>query len=325
VNPDFAQPVTPGGYAWWYVDALSDDGRHGLALIAFVGSVFSPYYARRLRRRGDRTADPLDHNAINVALYPGAGNGPGAGRRRWAMTERGRHALRRSADALAIGPSALHWNAGRLVVEVDEVTAPLPTRLRGRVIVEPLTTTDAPLALDAAGAHTWHPLAPRARVRVAFDRPALEWQGDAYFDANRGTAPLACAFSRWHWSRAHLPGGRVAVLYDLEPREGSARSLALEIDAAGRVRPFDAPPMTALPRTFWGIDRRTRADARCEVLRTLEDSPFYARSLLSTRLLGQPACAIHESLSLDRFASPIIQWMLPVRMPRRAGAARCAA
>ncbi len=36
-----------GGYAWWYVDALSDDGRHGLTLIAFIGSVFSPYYAWR--------------------------------------------------------------------------------------------------------------------------------------------------------------------------------------------------------------------------------------------------------------------------------------
>ena len=35
------------GYVWWYVDALSDDGRHGLTLIAFIGSVFSPYYAWR--------------------------------------------------------------------------------------------------------------------------------------------------------------------------------------------------------------------------------------------------------------------------------------
>jgi carotenoid 1,2-hydratase len=35
--------VAPGGYAWWYLDALSDDGRHGLVVIAFIGSVFSPY------------------------------------------------------------------------------------------------------------------------------------------------------------------------------------------------------------------------------------------------------------------------------------------
>jgi hypothetical protein len=28
--PRFDQPVAPGGYLWWYVDALSDDGRYGL-------------------------------------------------------------------------------------------------------------------------------------------------------------------------------------------------------------------------------------------------------------------------------------------------------
>jgi carotenoid 1,2-hydratase len=38
--------------------------------------------------------------------------------------------------------------------------------------------------------------------------------------------------------------------------------------------------------------------------------------VLDTRLLGQDATAMHESLSLDRFRSPIVQMMLPFRMPR---------
>ncbi len=40
----FDQPVPPR-LRWWYVDALSDDGQHGITLIAFIGSVFSPCYA----------------------------------------------------------------------------------------------------------------------------------------------------------------------------------------------------------------------------------------------------------------------------------------
>ena len=40
--PRFDQAVAPGGYLWWYVDAISDDGQHALSIIAFVGSVFSP-------------------------------------------------------------------------------------------------------------------------------------------------------------------------------------------------------------------------------------------------------------------------------------------
>ena len=50
--PRFDRPVPPNGYLWWYLDALSDDGRHGFTIIAFVGSVFSPYYAAARRRGG---------------------------------------------------------------------------------------------------------------------------------------------------------------------------------------------------------------------------------------------------------------------------------
>ena len=74
-GPCFARPVPPGGYAWWYVDALSDDRQFGLTIIVFVGSVFSPYYA--WARRGGRRADPQDHCAFNIAcLRRGARAGP---------------------------------------------------------------------------------------------------------------------------------------------------------------------------------------------------------------------------------------------------------
>ena len=47
--------VPHDGYRWWYVDALSADGRHGITIIAFIGSVFSPFYAWSRRKR---PADP---------------------------------------------------------------------------------------------------------------------------------------------------------------------------------------------------------------------------------------------------------------------------
>ncbi len=92
-GPRFDLAVTPGGYAWWYLDATSDDGRCGLTLIAFVGSVFSPFYAGA-RRRG--RAEAIDHCAINVALYGDTS--------RWAMTERDRGAVRRTAEQFADWP-----------------------------------------------------------------------------------------------------------------------------------------------------------------------------------------------------------------------------
>ena len=80
-GPDFAVPLPTNGYAWWYVDALSDCGRHGLTMIAMLGCVFSPWYAWA-RAGGRRQVDPLEHSALNLALYGAAGH-------RWTLTERG--------------------------------------------------------------------------------------------------------------------------------------------------------------------------------------------------------------------------------------------
>ena len=65
-----------------------------------------------------------------------------------------------------------------------------------------------------------------------------------------------------------------------------------------------------------GLARSVRSEDAASVVRTLEDAPFYARSVISARLLGEPVTLMHESLSLDRFKMPIVQAMLPFRMPR---------
>ncbi|MEM6934772.1 MAG: carotenoid 1,2-hydratase, partial [Pseudomonadota bacterium] len=56
--------------------------------------------------------------------------------------------------------------------------------------------------------------------------------------------------------------------------------------------------------------------AEPEIIRTLEDSPFYMRSEVVTDICGERVHAVHESLDLDRFAHPIVKLMLPFRMPR---------
>ncbi len=269
--------------------------------------MFSPYYAWA-RRRGP--ADPESFCALNVALY-------GPRRKRWALTERRATSLARDRTSLAIGPSALAWDGAALTVRIEEMTVPFPSRLRGTVVVHPAALTGHTATLDAAGRHRWSPIAPVGRVEVAMDSPALRWSGHAYLDSNAGDRPLEDDFVCWDWSRADLPDG-AALLYDVTRRDGTDLSLALRTDRAGAVAPFDPPPRAALPSTGWRVRRATRADAgfRPSVTKTLEDTPFYARSVLATRLLGHDAVAMHESLSLDRFRSPLVQLMLPFRMPR---------
>jgi carotenoid 1,2-hydratase len=284
---------------------VSDDGRHALTVIAFVGSVFSPYYAWS-RRFG--AVDPVQHCAVNVALY-------GASGQRWSMTERGRAAVHRSPERLVVGPSRLEWRNDALELHLEEVAVPLPRRVRGTVRVVPLTRPDFVQALDAAGQHCWSPIAPAAHVEAHFEHPALTWQGRGYLDANAGTAALESAFRTWHWSRAHGTGGSTEVNYDVQRRDGTTLGLGLRIAADGSVAQVEQPPLQRLPPTLWRIDRRARtADHRAPTAETLEDTPFYARTLLR----DGPREVVHETLSLDRFRSPWVQAMLPFRMPRRS-------
>jgi carotenoid 1,2-hydratase len=254
--------------------------------------------------------DPGNYCALNVAIY-------GERAKRWSMTERSREQVQRSTRSLVIGPSQLEWDGTALTFRIDEVGAPLPRRIRGTVRVEPTVLIDRAVSLDHAGRHLWRPIAPHAHVEVAFDLPEVKWSGRGYLDSNAGEEPLETAFSHWNWSRA-VVAEKPVILYDLVRRAGDREIIAIEVDSSGRTTPLAVPPVVRLPPTQWLIPRSTRADAGhvISVARTLEDTPFYARSIVSTRLLGRSAIAVHESLSLDRFSRPWVQAMLPFRMPR---------
>jgi len=252
----------------------------------------------------------MNHCAINIALY----GRPGA---RWAMTERGRSKVLRSGSVLQVGPSSLRWHGDILEIDIDEVGAPIPKRIRGSIRVTPSGFCARSFMLDAAGHHVWQPIAPRARIDVQLDTPDLDWSGSAYLDSNYGAEPLETGFREWTWSRAHLARDAI-VFYDAQLSDASKVSMAFRFDAVGRAQTIEPLPWTKLPSTAWRISRNVRTDAghAIEVRRTLEDTPFYARTHTTAQIFGEPAECFHESLSLERFASPFVRAMLPFRMPR---------
>ena len=246
-GPNFDLDVPPDGYAWWYVDGISDDGTRAVSVIGFIGSVFSPWYAWSGR------SDPANHCCINVATYGRGG--------RFTMTDRGRSALRQSRDTLTVGPSSMRWDGRSLVIDIDEVSAPpLISRVRGQITVTPSAMTSVELPLTPDGAHVWRPFAPVASIEVDLEAPGWQWNGHGYFDANFGTRALEAGFQlldlgplsdagrrhlflRRHPARWQPAGGGSAV------RPGRHR--------AGHRRPAAD---THVHAALWAVRRETRGD-----------------------------------------------------------------
>lgn len=299
--------VPDGGYAWWYVDVLSDDGQLGLTCIVFVGSVFSPRYAAA-RARGPASAHT--YPAVNLALYRPGGD-------RWVMTERAPSALARSRDTIEVGHSSMRWEDDALVIRFDEACAtfpsPLPASLRGEVRIMPRFVDGAPVGLDGPGGqHRWFPIAPSARAEVRLHDPLLRFAGEAYWDANTGQSSLESAFLGWQWSRMSSAAG-TTIAYHTAPRSsGQPCALVRRYDRSGRAQAIALESGVRLPRTRWGLDRRIASD-EARLVRTLEDTPFYARSLVAADVGGQAGVAIHETLDAARFAARWVQFLLPFR------------
>lgn len=311
---DTIRAVPPSGYRWWYFDGLSEDRRLGFTVIFMIGSVFSPSYARRVRR-GERAA-ATDHLGVHVALYA---DGREVG---WAMSEYPATALQASERRLAIGASSLTWQSdGSVRGIIEERSAPIfwsslgiGSRVHGTFTLAP--ERDAlvgPVELGRRGdeeRHHWQVLAPVSTMSVDFVRPALRFAGRGYHDTNWGEGRLEHAFRRWSWARVGGAQGR--VLYAVEPLVGDARGFSLSLDAAEAQVVTAASSFATTTPTGWGLHTPTQftvGDHRVSVSTLLDRTPFYARYLATS---GDDV-GVGEYLDLERFQRPGVQFLLHFR------------
>ncbi|MEL7536707.1 MAG: carotenoid 1,2-hydratase [Pseudomonadota bacterium] len=302
--PGFDEAVVDRGYRWWYLDASAADGQHHLVVIAFVGSVFSPFYARACDR-GDAVA--ADYCAFNVGLY-----GPSS-RHTWVFTEFESAAVARTADTFELGRNRLAWDGQTLTIDVDDRSAPLHGVVRGQIRVTPQALTGAPFRFGNLERHGWWPIAPKCGVTVSVASPGIAWHGSGYLDMNFGDEPLHEGFDDWQWCRWH-DADTAAIQYHARHRGGGETALALTIANSGDVAHGTLPAVATLSRTLWGIDRAWYSDDASASVSTIDDTPFYARSLVHRTHPPGASPLMHESLSLHRFRRAWVRRLLPFRM-----------
>lgn len=283
--------------------------------------MFSPRY-RRARRRAAKQGEPAPlaeaFAGVNFVVYS-----PDKKERAWAMTEYDASSVARSDVDLQIGDNAIHREGDTLIIDIDE-RAPWTGRpIRGQIKIELAERSDAacgPYAIDGQGRHRWYPIAPHAEVEVTLESPALTFRGRAYHDSNEGDEGLEDAFENWDWSRRDA-GDHAEIVYDTRTRDGGSHRLALRIQGAETqaLELSDDAAELELDETRWGLQPRLRSheQTQAELQMRLEDTPFYARSLLRVQAPDATVHhAVHEHLDMRRFERATTQFMLPWRTRR---------
>ena len=307
-EPNFIVDVPPNGYAWWYIDGIEPSSGQAVSIIAFIGSVFSPWYKWSGRKQ------PQNNVCLNVATY--------GKKSRFTMTDRGQSALIQEAHKLTIGPSSLKWDSSKreLIVQINEVSSlPLISRLKGTIKLKPSGLTNVELPLTKEGTHIWRPFAPTAEIEVDLNKPEWQWKGHGYFDANFGTRALEQDFDYWTWGRFPIEKG-TSCFYDLELRNKEKYQFEYHFDSDGTAKNMtSAPKNLKFSSSLWGIKRQTRCDSQSEPKqeKSLLDAPFYNRAAVSTTIKGKKTIGVFEALDLRRFRNPLLMFMLAVRVPRR--------
>lgn len=313
---------TPGAYEWWYFDALSDDGEWTLACIWFLGNPFSPYYRLAALRH---QANPLDHNAVFVALYR-------FGRLyAYHFTRFPRAQIEVTArlpGSLRFGPNRLTMNGTgdcRLTLADENANRRL---LQGdlRFVFPPLVSQamEDPRADET---HFWLPAAPACRVsgRITLRETQnsgaeeIAFRGHGYHDHNWGRLPFADSIRDWYWARVTLERERAALLYHVRSQSVEKRTSHLLLFESGRLVHHNAGAQVRLSRTAvsgFGTVYATQLLAESGDLRAcfrlgarLDSAPFYLRTLCSADVTWRQTTG--QGQGIGEYLRPrILSWPL---------------
>ena len=338
--PDPAVLHSPGGFTWFYVDLVDDQGG-GATIIWSWGLPFLPGYASAAR--GGRPELPIARPSVNVAVY-------GGGRERfYLLSELSPGQCRWDEDGRSwrLGDSTFSWtdtagSAGAAPTRVLQANLDLALPTGGRAtgslrLAGPLRRDSPDSVAIAAGdpecTHLWAPMIAASRGCLELHTPdgTLRVEGRGYHDRNSAAQPLhGLGIQSWWWGRLALKG-RDLIFYRLVPSAPGAapRDLVVDLAADGscRAREDTGLQLGRLRRSNWGLHWPEGAafpdpDGRpvqVGVSAVLDNGPFYHRYLLHGRCGDDEGYGIGEYLVPDRVDSDLLRPLVRMRVHRDGG------
>ena len=338
--PDRTVLRSPGGFTWFYVDLVDDQGR-GATVIWSWGLPFLPGYAGAAR--AGRPELPIDRPSVNIVVYEDGQE------RFYLLSELPGHECSWGEDGRSwrLGGCEFAWTdvpggAGKsptrsLRANLD-LELPTGGRVTGNLWVTGSLRRDPvgdgrDFSADRDCTHAWTPMIAAGRGGLELQTPGGEIRvdGRAYHDRNSATKPLHdLGIQSWWWGRVALPG-RDLIFYRLTPSDAGAppRDLVVEVAADGscRARENAGLQVGRLRRSPWGLRWPTTASfpdsegrtVHVEVDALLDNGPFYQRYLLRGRCGDERGYGIGEHLVPDRVDTDLLRPLVRMRVHRSAG------
>ena len=339
-TPDPAVLRSPGGFVWFYVDLVDDNGRAATVIWSW-GLPFLPGYCNAARV--GRPELPINRPSVNVVVYEDGSE------RFYLLSELPADQCSWSEDGRSwrLGDCSFTWvdtpgvngNGPTRTLEVClDLALPTGGRATGRLWLSGSLRRDEPAVngaalLNAACTHQWAPMMAAARGVLELHTPngTMRVEGRGYHDRNSAAQPLHdLGIQSWWWGRIALPG-RDLIFYQLIPSapDAAPRDLVVEIRADGSCRAREDAGLQVGPlrRSHWGLRWPAGVDfpdpdgrpVQVEVDALLDNGPFYQRYLLRGRCGDDEGYGIGENVVPDRVDSDLLRPLVRMRVHRADG------
>lgn len=297
----------PGGFAWWYVDALDERG-DGAVLIWSWGLPFLPGYLSGAR---SGAGDPARARpSFNVALYEG-------GKPAFYILQ-----TYHPDDVETDGQGSFRFGAtritrptpGRVDLAIDLPVPRSRSRLQGALSVSgsPARLGDG-LAPSPRPHHRWTPVFGPSRLsgQLTCGDRVFDIDAPAYHDRNEGDRRFDdLGIDHWIWGRL-ISDERTRIWYICYAKTGPATAWGVELARDGTLRLFDEleprliePRRGAFGMRTWRqvqlIDRHGRPFVTAQTRNRVDDGFFYARTVVEAEAEGHRGLGIAEWIVPDR-------------------------
>jgi len=341
-----AAKLPPGGYEWWYFDAIDQVNGYKCVIIFYRANPFSLDYIKALAT--NTTIKGEDYPAVSISIYDGNET------IYYSFTEfepEDYHFIESPLE-VRIGGHSLKQivEDGKLkyLLHLDE-QLPGGDGINGQMVFE---STQETLQLESAKEtakvheHTWNLTQPRARVSGTLilepfngNSKKINWEAIGYHDYNTGREPMKNGFDRWYWGRFHFKtytliyyamfhnGSRVSKNQDIQFQSWLMNNESLEVKEYS-----DDLQFSDLTMNPFGLFSKAKIDISGKNMQVsiqqhkkLDNGPFYQR-FLSNALLHLPgaekenmeaALGITEFIRPDRIYNKLFWPLVKMRITKK--------